>query len=54
VSTRRRILRERACGMSYRAIADRLNDAGVATGQGGKKWYPMTVRTVALSKGGVS
>jgi DNA invertase Pin-like site-specific DNA recombinase len=53
-STRRRILSDRARGLSYRAIADRLNVAGVPTGQGGKQWYPMTVRTVALSEGGGS
>lgn len=53
-SVRRRISRDRANGLSYRAIADRLNAAGVPTGQGGKRWYPMTVRTVALAKGGAS
>jgi hypothetical protein len=30
--------------MTLRGIADALNDAGVATAQGGKRWYPSTVR----------
>jgi DNA invertase Pin-like site-specific DNA recombinase len=53
-AVRRRIARDRARGLSYRAIADRLNAAGVPTGQGGQEWYPMTVRTVLLGKGGPS
>jgi DNA invertase Pin-like site-specific DNA recombinase len=44
----RRIVRERERGRSLRAIADALNADGVPTGQGGKKWYPATVRAVAL------
>jgi DNA invertase Pin-like site-specific DNA recombinase len=51
-SVRRRIFRDRANGLSYRAIADRLNAANVPTGQGGRQWYAMTVRTVLLAKGG--
>jgi DNA invertase Pin-like site-specific DNA recombinase len=50
-SVRRRIVRDRAKGLSYRAIAERLNAAGVPTGQGGAQWWPMTVRTVLLAKG---
>jgi DNA invertase Pin-like site-specific DNA recombinase len=53
-AVRRRIARDRANGLSYRAIADRLNVAGVPTGQGGRQWYPMTVRTVLLAKGGAA
>jgi DNA invertase Pin-like site-specific DNA recombinase len=53
-AVRRRIARDRAKGLSYRAIADRLNAAKVPTGQGGREWYPMTVRTVLLAKGGAS
>lgn len=53
-AVRRRIARDRAKGLSYRAIADRLNAANVPTGQGGRQWYPMTVRTVLLAKGGAS
>lgn len=44
----RRTVRERRCGRSFRAIADALNADGVPTGQGGKQWYPATVRAVAL------
>jgi DNA invertase Pin-like site-specific DNA recombinase len=53
-AVRRRIARERANGLSYRAIADGLNAAGVPTGQGGRQWYPMTVRTVLLANGGAA
>jgi len=53
-AVRRRIARDRAKGLSYRVIADRLNAANVPTGQGGRQWYPMTVRTVLLAKGGAS
>jgi DNA invertase Pin-like site-specific DNA recombinase len=40
----RRIQRERAAGKSLAAIAEGLNAAGVPTAQGGKRWYPATVR----------
>jgi DNA invertase Pin-like site-specific DNA recombinase len=33
-------------GASYRAIADELNGWGVATSQGGARWYPSTVKAV--------
>ncbi len=39
-----RMRRERAKGMSYRAIADGLNADQVPTAQGGLRWYPATVR----------
>lgn len=39
-----RIVAERGGGATLRAIADRLNADGVATGQGGRRWYPSTVR----------
>jgi DNA invertase Pin-like site-specific DNA recombinase len=42
----RRIRRERAKGKSLAAIADGLNADRVATAQGGKAWYPATVRAV--------
>src|SRR5207247_674223 len=38
------IQRLRAEGLSFAAIAERLNDGGVATAQGGRQWYPATVR----------
>jgi DNA invertase Pin-like site-specific DNA recombinase len=44
VSLLRRIRRERAKGKSLAAIADGLNRDGVPTAQGGKLWYPATVR----------
>ena len=33
--------------MTLEAIARRLNDEGVPTAQGGKRWYASTVRAVA-------
>jgi DNA invertase Pin-like site-specific DNA recombinase len=33
-------------GMTFRAIADRLNADGIRTAQGGATWYPATVRKV--------
>jgi DNA invertase Pin-like site-specific DNA recombinase len=45
-SVARRIKRLRARGLSLRAIAAALNDAGVPTAQGGKQWYAATVRGV--------
>jgi DNA invertase Pin-like site-specific DNA recombinase len=38
-------------GAGWTAIARDLNDRGVPTAQGGKRWYPSTVRAVVL--GGV-
>ena len=49
-----RILRERAKGRTWMAIADGLNADRVATAQGGLRWYPATVRSVAMSAGGKS
>jgi DNA invertase Pin-like site-specific DNA recombinase len=40
----KRIKRERAKGKSLAAIADALNAEGVPTAQGGRRWYPATVR----------
>jgi DNA invertase Pin-like site-specific DNA recombinase len=39
-----RMRRERAKGLSYAKIANRLNEAAVPTAQGGRLWYPATVR----------
>lgn len=44
----RRIVRDRRRGRSLREVADSLNAQGVPTGQGGRRWYPATVRAVAL------
>jgi DNA invertase Pin-like site-specific DNA recombinase len=39
-----RIRRERAAGKSLAAIANRLNTDRVPTAQGGRRWYPATIR----------
>jgi DNA invertase Pin-like site-specific DNA recombinase len=39
-----RIRRERAAGKTFAEIADRLNADGVPRAQGGRRWYPATVR----------
>ena len=44
---RRRIVRERKRGDSLAEIARRLNMEGVPTAQGGKRWYPSTVRAIS-------
>jgi DNA invertase Pin-like site-specific DNA recombinase len=46
---RERIVREREKGSSLTAIAERLNAEGVATAQGGQKWWPSTVRSVVAA-----
>lgn len=38
----------RAEGRSYRAIAETLNERGIPTAQGGKRWHAETVRMAAL------
>lgn len=43
---RRRILRERARGRTYSAIADDLNRDEVPTAQDGAAWWPATIRKV--------
>lgn len=45
-----RIAAERAAGATLKAIADRLNDEGVATAQGGARWWPATVKVVLESR----
>jgi DNA invertase Pin-like site-specific DNA recombinase len=42
-----RIVEARKGGATWAAIADELNEEGVPTAQGGKQWYPATVRHVA-------
>jgi DNA invertase Pin-like site-specific DNA recombinase len=46
----KRIKREREAGRSYRSIADALNAEGVPTAQGGRQWWPATVRAVAAAQ----
>jgi hypothetical protein len=44
-----RIVAARESGGTWSAIARQLNDDDVPTAQGGRCWYPATVRYVALS-----
>jgi DNA invertase Pin-like site-specific DNA recombinase len=46
-----RIFAAKEAGATLSAIARELNDEGVPTAQGGRRWYPSTVRSVALSAG---
>ncbi len=46
---RQRIVRERAAGVTLTAIADGLTAEGIATSQGGQRWYPSTVKAVVES-----
>lgn len=46
---RERIVAEREEKRTLRIIADALNDEGVPTAHGGKRWYPSTVRQVLTS-----
>jgi hypothetical protein len=41
-----RIRHERGAGRTLAEIADRLNRDGIPTGQGGRQWWPSTVRAV--------
>jgi hypothetical protein len=41
-----RIVSERNAGSTFAAIAAALNDDGVATAHGGRRWWPATVRKV--------
>jgi DNA invertase Pin-like site-specific DNA recombinase len=47
--TVQRIRRMRDKGATLKAIADRLNTDGVSTAQGGRCWYPATVRKVLMT-----
>lgn len=44
--TEARILELREAGLSFRLIAERLNDERVPTAQGGKRWHSQTVANV--------
>lgn len=44
----RRIQRQRETGATLNTIAQALNADGVATAQGGRQWYPATVRKVLI------
>lgn len=44
-----RVVAERGAGRSLQSIADALTSDGVATAQGGARWYPSTVASVLRS-----
>ena len=44
-----RIINDRSEGASWSAIARSLDEEGVPTAQGGRRWYPATVRKVGLA-----
>lgn len=44
----KQIVRLRKSGLGYPAIANKLNERGVATFGKGKQWYGPTVRHVAI------
>lgn len=46
---RDRIVTEHGQGLSLAAIARQLNVEGIPTAQGGVKWYPATVRKIAMA-----
>jgi DNA invertase Pin-like site-specific DNA recombinase len=47
---RQRMKRMNARGLGWTAIARKLNDQGVPTAQGGKRWYPSTVRAMFVER----
>ena len=49
--TRTRIVAMHEAGQSLSAIARTLNEEGVPTAQGGRKWYPSTVRSILTGSG---
>lgn len=44
------IINARSRGLSLAAIAERLEDEGIATAQGGARWYPSSVRSAILTR----
>jgi DNA invertase Pin-like site-specific DNA recombinase len=53
-SVRARIVREVASGAGWSAIARDLTSEGVPTAHGGARWYPSTVRAIALAAQGIA
>jgi len=49
-SVAKRIVAAHAAGSGWSAIARDLNELGVPTAHGGRRWYPSTVRSVALAR----
>lgn len=54
LSTVESVVRLRSEGLSYRAVADRLNDDGVPLPGGGAKWHANSVRNVEQRAGDVA
>jgi DNA invertase Pin-like site-specific DNA recombinase len=50
----KRIVDARSEGATWTSISNKLNDESVPTAQGGKSWYPATVRHVALAAAGTA
>lgn len=48
-AVRERIYADRASGLSYRVIAERLNSEEIPTSGGGSKWHASTVRHICAS-----
>ncbi len=48
MALRQRVVQERAAGKSFAAIAQAFNDENVPTVRAGARWYPSSVRAVAL------
>jgi DNA invertase Pin-like site-specific DNA recombinase len=49
-TVRRRILNDHSDGKTLAAIARALNEEGVDTAQGGKSWYPATIRHIVRAQ----
>ncbi len=49
-TTRRSIIDRRNGGLSYAAIAAQLTAEGIPTAQGGRAWFPGTVRKIILAE----
>jgi DNA invertase Pin-like site-specific DNA recombinase len=49
-ATRLSIIESRKAGATFQSIADTLNERGVKPVAGGRRWYPATVRRMALSE----
>jgi len=45
----RRIIDERANGLTFQAIADGLMADGIPTARGKSRWYPATIKAVTIS-----
>ena len=45
----RRIIAERANGLTFQAIADGLMDDGIPTARGKTRWFPATIKAVTIS-----